>query len=185
MRRLLSTVSLLVATAAFLGCSGAPAASAPAATPAPLPSAAAPDKGGDGAARATGGEAGGKATRTAADCPSVGEAVAPPGPPSVGKARHDEIVATFQKHRDKFRCCYDAARQQTPSLKGNYLVEIVLKSDGSIKQVFPKKEASEIHDQGMDDCVFTVAKALQFSPNAEGKETTIPYPFNFTPGGGR
>lgn len=103
----------------------------------------------------------------------------------MGKARHEEIVAIFQKHREKFRCCYDVARQQNPSLKGNYLVEIVLKTDGSIKQVFPKKEASDIHDQGMDDCVFTVAKALQFSPNAEGKETTIPYPFNFTPGGGK
>jgi hypothetical protein len=103
----------------------------------------------------------------------------------VGKARHDEIVAIFQKHREKFRCCYDVARQQTPALKGNYSIEIVLKTDGTIKQVLPKKEASEIHDEGLDSCVFTVAKALQFSPNAEGKETTIPYQFGFTPGGGR
>ncbi|MCU0655924.1 MAG: AgmX/PglI C-terminal domain-containing protein [Polyangiaceae bacterium] len=114
----------------------------------------------------------------------MGEAVAPPGPPSAGKARHDEIVAVFQKHREKFRCCYDAARQQTPALKGAYQIEIVLKTDGSIKQITPKKEASEIHDQAMDDCVFTVARALAFSPNADGKETTIPYPFTFTPGGG-
>lgn len=179
----------LAVSTALLACSngappavpGSPASSgAPASSAAPGAGGAATEAGAPGATKA-----GGKATRTAAECPSTGEAIAPPGSPSVGKARHDEIVAIFQKHREKFRCCYDVARQQTPALKGNYSIEIVLKTDGTIKQVLPKKEASEIHDEGMDSCVFTVAKALQFSPNAEGKETTIPYQFGFTPGGGR
>lgn len=123
------------------------------------------------------------ARKTAADCPTVGAAVDEPGPPSVGKPRHEEIVAIMQKHRDKFRCCYDVARREAPA-QGNYFIEAILKPDGTIKQITPRKEPSEIKSQTLDDCAVAVMRSLKFSANAEGKETTVPYQFGFTPGGG-
>lgn len=180
MRGSLCTVFVLASTV-LLACASAP----PAATTTTPSSATGNPPGATEKPEASMAEKTNKASRSAAECPTVGEAIAPPGPPSAGKERHEEIVATFQKHRDKFRCCYDVTRQQSPTIKGNYSIEIILKTDGAIKQISPKKEASDFQDQGMADCVIGVAKELRFSPNADGKETTIPYQFGFTPGGGK
>lgn len=184
MRRSFCTFFAAVATLwlALPSCSAPPPPASPGAS-APPAAATSPEKTGARAddkadPRAT------KGGRTFAECPSIGDAVAPAGAPTKDKVRHEEIVATIQKHRDKFRCCYDAARQQNPSLKGSYTVEMIFKPEGTIKSVLPQKDRSEIHDQGMDDCAFTVAKTLIFSPHTDGKETTISMPFNFKPDGG-
>lgn len=167
---------------ALLGCSSAtpPQPSAPApssAEVAPTGDASAPD--------ATSAPKTDPSGRSFSDCPSVGAAVAPAGPASEGQARHDELTRILQGNRDKFRCCYDVARASRPELKGDYLLEIVLKPDGSIKSVAQREESSMFKDEAMTQCMIQVANILAFPPSTEKKETTIPYRFGFTPSGGR
>ena len=125
------------------------------------------------------------ATLTAADCLTMGAAPTAPGAPVDTKGRVAEVTATFQRHRDRFRCCYDVARQQTPRLEGKYAIEVILKPDGSLKQVQSARAASEFVDERMETCAQSVVKGLSFAPNSEGKESTVTYPFTFTPGGNR
>jgi hypothetical protein len=161
---------------------GASPAPPPSAEPKAAPAASAPLA--DGAATPSKGSKG-DSGRTFADCPRVGIPVGEAGPPNEGQKRHDELTVLLQAHRDKFRCCYDVARASTPSLKGDYMLEIVLKTDGSIKDVSQKKENSTLSDDGMTGCMIAVARTLVFPASSEKKETTIPYRFGFTPGGGR
>ena len=120
---------------------------------------------------------------TSAECTTLGIAPTAPGPAVDTKGRTAETAATFSRHRDRFRCCYDVARRDTPRLEGKYAVEVVLKPDGTLKQVQAARAASEFVDATMESCAQAVVKTLSFAPNSEGKESTITYPFTFTPGG--
>ena len=62
-------------------------------------------------------------------------------------------------------------------------VEVVLRPDGSLKSVQAARPVSEFVDDRMEACVQSVVKTLSFAPNSEGKESTVTYPFTFTPGG--
>ncbi len=122
--------------------------------------------------------------RSISDCPAVGEPMAAPGPAIGGQERKDLLASMMKKHRDKFRCCYDVARRQNPAIKGGaFIVEFQLKSDGSIKSAGVNRDKSEIKDDVMDSCAVAVARTFQFPASAEGKESTIPYPYTFTPQG--
>jgi hypothetical protein len=169
-------VALLGGLAACSGAPPAPAGAPGAPGASGAPSAAAPDPKAPEASAA-------KKERTAADCLTVGEPAAPAGPAIGGQARKDLLASMMQTHRDKFRCCYDVARRQNASLKGSFQIEFQLKPDGSITSVATNREKSEIKDDAMDSCAVAVGKTFHFPASAEGKESTVPYPYTFTPRG--
>jgi hypothetical protein len=120
--------------------------------------------------------------RSISDCASVGEPMAAAGTALGGQERKDLLASMMQKHRDKFRCCYDVARRQNPTLNkgGAFVVEFQLKTDGTIKSAGTNRDKSEIKDDVMDTCASAVARTFVFPPSAEGKESTVPYPYTFT-----
>jgi hypothetical protein len=122
---------------------------------------------------------------TAADCAALGVAPTAPSAPVDTNGRKAEVAATFARHRDRFRCCYDVARRDMPRLEGKYGVEVVLKTDGTLKSVQAARPVSEFVDDKMEACVQGVVKTLSFAPNSEGKESTVVFPFTFTPNGAK
>ncbi len=100
-------------------------------------------------------------------------------------ASHDrgaaELGHIIQKHRDRFRSCYEQALGRSPSLAGAFVLLFTLNPDGSFKSVSQDKDKSDIRDDAMAECMISVVKGLSFPPSARGRETTMSYPFDFKP----
>ncbi|HEU4534435.1 MAG TPA: AgmX/PglI C-terminal domain-containing protein [Polyangiaceae bacterium] len=127
--------------------------------------------------------------------PAASSAVAPSLPPADGAAApagsaggsgrdQGDVQAIMATHRGKFRACYDEARKRTPTLRGSFVLTFTLNADGTLKQAAYARDKSEIKDDAMGDCALGALRAIGFPPSKRGMETTISYPFGFTPGGG-
>jgi hypothetical protein len=170
-----ATAALLVGALALTSCAGDPppppispdVASPPGPTPAPPGSPTPPGA-------------------SAAVVPSLPPADgATPAAPAAGGGRDQgDVQAIMQLNRAKFRACYDEARKRVPTLRGSFVLTFTLNADGTLKQGSYNREKSDIKDDAMGDCGLAALKAIGFPPSKRGMETTISYPFGFTPGGG-
>lgn len=180
--------------ALFLGaCGGGKTASSPADATAPQATSAIPEAPSSPAAPAAPPSA---TTRTRADCPKLGESTVDMPPLDAGvmsnaqaDAAYDrnaaDVNALVQHSRDRFRCCYDVAAREHPGIQGEFVLDFVLKPDGSLKSAAHNKEKSQIKDDAMGECAIDVLKTITFPASKKGKETTVSYPFGFKPKGAR
>lgn len=134
--------------------------------------------------------------RTRADCPKLAESTVEMPPLDAGVMSNAQADAAFdrnatdvnalvQRSRDRFRCCYDVSQREHPGIQGEFVLDFVLKPDGSLKSSSYNKEKSQIKDDAMGDCAIEVLKTITFPASKKGKETTVSYPFGFKPKGAR
>ena len=162
-----ATVLAAVLAAACGGASGEakPPESAPAAAPAPASEAPVKEE--------SPYAAGAAAAKTADE---------PEAPLGEGDTRTMESIAALVKsHRKEARACYEEGRKQVENLKGDLVVHFILKPSGEVKQAELNKERSTITEPSVVKCVVGVITAIQFPKSSKGLETTVNYPFNFTP----
>lgn len=95
----------------------------------------------------------------------------------------NDITTSIQASRDRFRCCYDWALKEHPGIQGSFILTFTLNPDGSFKSAAHDTAKSDIKDPLMGECALDVLRALSFPPSKKGKETTVAYPFRFTPKG--
>jgi hypothetical protein len=133
--------------------------------------------------------------KTRADCPKIPESTVDVPPLDAGvmsnaqpDAAHDrnatDLNAIVQRHRDRFRCCYDVAQAAHPGIAGEFVLDFTLNPDGSLKTASHNKDRSAIKDDGMGECALDVLKSITFPASKKGKETSVSYPFGFKPKGG-
>ncbi len=117
-------------------------------------------------------------------------------PKTVGAAQPDSAGAVNDRglndyraiitaNRDKFRACYEASLKAHPGVHGTVMLKFLLAPDGSMKEAAVEPDASEIHADDLDRCLIATVKGLKFPPSKRGMESTVRYPFTFSPGGGR
>lgn len=173
MERMTSSVSRVAATLTVLlavACGGASGGDAkPPETPAPAP---APEP----AAPMT------EESPYAAGAAAAKTSDEPEAPLGEGDTRTmDSIAALVRAHRKEARSCYEEGRKQVENLKGDLVVHFVLKPSGEVKLAELNKERSTITEPSVVKCVVGVITKIQFPKSSKGLETTVNYPFNFTP----
>jgi hypothetical protein len=157
----------------------APEASSEAAAPAgdaspPAPAAAGDKPAGDGW------EGEGEATSGGIDvkvAPATGKS-------DVEETRTMEVIQKIVKdNRAAVRECYDKARKDLPSLQGDMIIHFVLDPEGKVKLAELNQERSTLKAPPVVECAIKVLKGIRFPPSSRGMESTVNYPFNFTPSG--
>ena len=93
----------------------------------------------------------------------------------------DAIAAPVKAHRKEARACYEEGRKQNGSLQGDLVVHFILKPSGEVKHAELNKERSTITEPSVVKCVIDVVTKIQFPKSSKGLESTVNYPFNFTP----
>lgn len=176
MQRALTLVAISIWIA---GCGGGQTPAQSSADAAPEPVAAAPAAPESGAAPAT-------KPAEADDGAWAGEAEAKgqKAPDSGGKAetRSMEVVAQVVKtNRQAVRDCYDKARKELPDLQGDMVIHFVLDPDGKVKKAELNQERSSLKSPAVVDCALKVISGIKFPPSSRGMDTTVNYPYNFTP----
>ncbi len=100
------------------------------------------------------------------------------------ETRTMEVIQKIVKdHRAAVRECYDKARKDLPSLQGDMIIHFVLDPEGKVKVAELNQERSTLKAPPVVDCALKVIKSIAFPPSSRGMESTVNYPFNFTPGG--
>ena len=98
------------------------------------------------------------------------------------ETRTMEVIAKLIKdNRKAARKCYDDARKDSKDLKGDVVIHFVLNPEGKLKSIELNRERSTLTTPAVVDCVIGVIKGLQFPKSSRAMETSINYPFNFTP----
>jgi len=179
-----SLASIPFALLLTVGCGGsAPEAAAPEA-PAPAPAAApATDAAPADAAKPAGGgwEGEAEATSTGSSPPGTTKpnAAADSG---VVETRTMEVIAKIVKdQRQPVRDCYDKARKELPTLKGDMVISFDLDPDGKVKKIELNQQRSTLKAPAVVDCAIATIKSLKFPPSSRGMETQVNYPYNFNP----
>jgi hypothetical protein len=102
--------------------------------------------------------------------------------------RHEEetrttegIAAVVKKNREQARACYEKVLKDKPGLKGDLVIQFVLKPDGAVKSAELNQERSTLSEPAIVKCVVDVIKSLKFPASSRGMETKANYPFNFNP----
>ena len=167
-----------------VGCGGsAPEAAAP---NAPAPAAAAPAAG-DTAPAADSKPAGGgwegeaEATSTGTSPPGTTKpnAAADSG---VVETRTMEVIAKMVKdQRQPVRDCYDKARKELPTLKGDMVISFDLDPEGKVKKIELNQQRSTLKAPAVVECAIATIKGIKFPPSSRGMETQVNYPYNFNP----
>lgn len=91
----------------------------------------------------------------------------------------------ISERRDLFRACYDRSLAANPGIQGKVVLQFVLDPNGAVKEAFIDKSASDITLADLEGCMAAAVKSLSFPPSTRGMESTVRYPFTFTPRGER
>jgi hypothetical protein len=150
---------------------GAQAAPGATSTPAPTPSA---------------------APTSAADCTDLAVDITndPPdgGVPmnnatTAGDAGSSDRLATIlervQKHRQRFRCCFDLWGRNHPGEEVKVTLSLELEPDGKLAKASFKRDETQLDDTGVEGCMRDVAAKIDFPPSPSGKLTTYNHRFQF------
>ncbi len=128
--------------------------------------------------------------RSAADCkqvPATSEVELPPtdagtminASADAGADRTaNDITRVIQRHRDRFRCCYDVAASGE---RGSFVLDFVLAPDGKLKSASHDKAHSDVKSDAVGACAIDVLRELSFPASKRGKESAVSYPFGFKP----
>jgi hypothetical protein len=106
------------------------------------------------------------------------------GKSDVEETRTMEVIQKIVKdNRAAVRECYDKARKDLPSLQGDMIIHFVLDPEGKVKLAELNQERSTLKAPPVVECAIKVLKGIRFPPSSRGMESTVNYPFNFTPSG--
>ena len=101
---------------------------------------------------------------------------------SAGETRTTEAIQkVILANRKSVRDCYDKARKELPTLRGNMTIQFVLDPEGKVKKAELNLDRSEIKSTQVADCAIAVLKSLKFPESSRGMDTTVNYPFDFKP----
>ncbi|HEY3497116.1 MAG TPA: AgmX/PglI C-terminal domain-containing protein, partial [Polyangiaceae bacterium] len=104
------------------------------------------------------------------------------GNPDVVETRTLEVIQKLVKeNRKPVRECYEKARKDLPSLQGDLIIHFVLDPEGKVKEIAPDLNRSTLKSPVVSDCAVKTIKGIAFPPSSRGMETTVNYPYNFTP----
>jgi hypothetical protein len=128
----------------------------------------------------------------AASTPAPSNDAAPAASPSTPSAapaasgdvetRTTQVIQEFvAEHRAKVRACYDHALRKDPSLTGDFVVRFTLSPEGAVKSIEENAEKSTLKSPDVAKCALSEIQSWKFPPSSRGMETTVNYPFNFTP----
>jgi hypothetical protein len=165
---------VLAACPLLAACGGASAESAPASDPTSATEAPATDAPAAADAKPA----------NATDTPAKEEPTATEDEKALGEGdtrTMESIAALVKTHRKEARACYEDGRKQNASLTGDLVVHFILKPSGEVKHAELNKERSTITEPSVVKCVISVVTAIQFPKSSKGLESTVNYPFNFTP----
>jgi hypothetical protein len=93
----------------------------------------------------------------------------------------DNIQRVVREQAPRIRDCYARALPRTPGLRGRVAVRFVTGQDGAV--VFADAGSSDLPDREVIQCVVDVIRTLRGFTGA-ARNSTVVYPFSFTPGGG-
>ena len=104
----------------------------------------------------------------------------PPGAEGKTETRTMEVIAQIVKdNRKPVRECFDKAKKDLPSLKGDMVIHFVVDPDGKVKKAELNQERSSIKSPAVVDCSIKIIQGIKFPPSSRGMDTTVNYPFNF------
>ena len=114
--------------------------------------------------------------------PEAKPAPVPAGKSDVVETRTLEVIQKLVKdNRKPVRECYEKARKDLPSLQGDLIIHFVLDPEGKVKEIAPDLNRSTLKSPSVSDCAIKTIKGISFPPSSRGMETTVNYPYNFTP----
>jgi len=114
-------------------------------------------------------------------------AATPEAKPAAGasnapETRTLEVISKLVKdNRKPVRECYEKARKDLPSLQGDMIIHFVLDPDGKVKVIELDQGRSTLKSPTVVECAIKTIKGISFPPSSRGMETTVNYPYNFTP----
>jgi TonB family protein len=120
---------------------------------------------------------------SASPSPTPTAAAASTAPPAGPDRNMNDIRAVVASNRDAFRACYDKSLKGHPDIKGTFILNFVLKPDGTVKSAQADQAQSQIHTPDLETCAVATLKTLKFPPSRKGMESTVNYPFDFNPKG--
>jgi hypothetical protein len=94
-----------------------------------------------------------------------------------GHASESAILRALSSHMAAFEYCYEKALLTHAALSGEVLLRWGIASNGTVKAV--QVIRSEIHHQGLMDCLSSEIKKIHF-PSPQGGEVSVEYPFSFS-----
>jgi TonB family protein len=114
---------------------------------------------------------------------STGEKVPPKAADSgVAETRTMEVIQKIVKdQRQPVRDCYEKARKELPSLRGDLVLHFTLDPEGKVKAIEVNQQRTTLKAPAVSDCAIKVIKGLSFPPSSRGMETEVNYPYNFNP----
>ena len=170
-----------VVLSSVVGCGGGAQGAPPPETPAaPAAEATKPDDAPTEAAKSEGAKpSDGAPAPEGAGSDSSPDSAATNGDPD--KRTMELIAATVKEHRKDARACYEKGAKDVPGLKGDLVVHFVLTPRGKVKSAELNRERSTITEASVVKCVIDVVSAIDFPKSSRGMETSVNYPFNFTP----
>jgi hypothetical protein len=180
MTRSFASLSLALA---LVACGGSqPEAEAPSsaeaapADPAPAePAAPAADS------KPSGGDWEGEAEATSGSTPPPSKPLAA-ADTGVAETRTMDVIAKIVKdNRQPVRDCYDKARKELPTLKGDMVISFDLDPEGKVKKIELNQQRSTLKAPAVVDCAIATIKSLKFPASSRGMETSVNYPYNFNP----
>ncbi|HVW24032.1 MAG TPA: AgmX/PglI C-terminal domain-containing protein [Polyangiaceae bacterium] len=159
-----------------VACGGSAPSGAPPETAATPPTEAKPAEAPAEAAKPSTADSSAESTGSA---PASADDAAPAGDPDTRTM--EVIAATVKEHRKDARACYEKGAKQVPGLKGDLVVHFVLTPSGKVKSAELNKDRSTITEPSVVSCVVDVISGIEFPKSSRGMETSVNYPFNFTP----
>jgi hypothetical protein len=100
----------------------------------------------------------------------------------VAETRTMEVIAKIVKdNRQPVRDCYDKARKELPTLKGDMVISFDLDPEGKVKKIELNQQRSTLKAPAVVDCAIATIKSLKFPASSRGMETSVNYPYNFNP----
>ncbi len=103
--------------------------------------------------------------------------------PKSGMFRPGQVEKVLSSHRSDVRNCYLEGIARDPTLAGNVTVEILIDTNGKVRNVSVTDKAT-LNDQVAVDCVKRVFESMTFPPPFGGDATvTVPMSFQVAPPG--
>jgi hypothetical protein len=132
------------------------------------------------------GDAGGgwEGEAAATDGGKPGDEKVPPKAADSGvvETRTMDVIAKIVKDkRQPVRDCYEKARKDLPSLRGDLVIHFTLDPEGKVKAIEVNQQRSTLKAAAVSDCAIATIKGLSFPPSSRGMETEVNYPYNFVP----
>jgi TonB family protein len=93
------------------------------------------------------------------------------------------IQEIVKQHRGTVRDCYKKALKEHPDVTGHDLtIAFTINPKGKVTEAKVNADRSDLRIPELDACAIDTILKLEFPPSSRGRETTVNYPFNFTPG---